>query len=93
VKSASYLSSSGRDVSRILAKASRVACPPSVISVVTSVLLSLLSRLTTSGLHPDVVGRRKPQRLAGSTRGRPFVGAGIRIYETDPDALTLVAME
>src|SRR5580693_1654825 len=65
VKSALNLSSNGNDASWIFANASRVACPPSAISVAISVLLSgvaadshLLSTPPQTWLHLPRRGRR-----------------------------------
>src|ERR1700722_20454463 len=66
VKSASYLSSIGSDESRIRPNASRAACPPSAISVATSVPLSEPQRIVTPCLHLLTPGGRP----GGSTGAR-----------------------
>src|SRR6202161_962156 len=97
VKVTSYLSSSGRDASRILAKASSVACPPSGISVATGALLSVPPPLPMAAVNhliegPPVWPEDGSERSVGRITQGHHVGAGVvgRNAE-DPPAGLLVA--
>src|ERR1700733_10524250 len=98
VKSALYLSSTGTDASRIRANASRVAWPPSAISVATGcppVRAATHSHLLSTPPYPRVQHRLAPARWRCRQRhlaDRPQAGRGERQVVTLVGGIGMVAV-